>query len=359
MKAKKEARILIAAEWLRPSDDDWWFFSKVLKLNPGDMRPVLLGNGRLYNEKDRQSLPGHLLYILKTLWFALRLCFVCRRTDVLFTWNQLVALIPAAVFRLCRKSKPVVCQNFLYRPSASAAVDACRRLFYNYALGYRKFYLSVQSEELLHHYKKQGITLPPERCYAVKDCLPENRVPQRWVQAAVPDGANEGYVFTGGEANRNWKTVMDIARQLPDQAFVAVARKRFFDTRLAVPSNVTMHWDTTLEEYFALVAKSKMTLIAVKDELNPAGLLLLFDSIVLGKPVVATQTPFIAPYLGPCKSELSFTTATEAVQKIQRLQNASMAAEACRVLRRNLAEADSTTFVNVHLHQIYHVRVAN
>ncbi len=346
-------KIVIAADWLKNSDTDWWFYSNVVELNKGATEVVLIGNGKLYNQKDRNSTFGHIVYLLKNIVFSFKLIFSSRNGDIIFCWNQLPGLSIAVISRLFHLQRIVVCQNFLYRSSKSKYFDIFRNSIYNYALGYGKTFVSVQGPDLLAYYADHGLNFKNERFYFVPDCIPDGRVPEHIIRESRKTG--EDYIFTGGEANRDWELVMKIAQSLPHYKFRCVARKRFFDHNLSIPDNVKIYWDTSLNEYFTLLAKSKICLIPIKEVYNPAGLLLLFDSITLGKVPVATHTPFISAYLEEYSNCLCFKNVDEAIDRISKLYFSTELSQLPKSLNRKARSITPELFVSKHLDKLYRI----
>ncbi|MET0464115.1 MAG: hypothetical protein ABW007_13215 [Chitinophagaceae bacterium] len=357
-KITAQKRIWIAAEWLSDNDTQWWFFANMQKANQGDKQISLVGNAKWYNENDRKSLPGHMLYVFKTFCFAVRLTWVAKRNDIIFCWNQLPALIAATLLRLTFSKKKIVCQNFLFRNSGNRFADALRRSLYNFALKYKHLYLSLQNESLFDYYKDNcRLALKREKTYFIGDCLPDDRVPPTAASAVIPE--HKQYIFTGGEANRNWKLVMTIAQRLPEFQFYCVARKRFFDQQLNIPANVTMFWDTSLEQYFQLLLQCKVSFIPIKDPYNPAGLLLLFDSVLSGKAVLSSDTPFLSPYFGKYQERLVFSSAEDAVTKIKELYHAEDIAEVNAHLRKNIENQTPSAYCAQQLEKLYQLSEIN
>lgn len=350
MQAKSnKARLVIAADWLGDDDYNWWFSSAMKKVAAGNFEVKLLGNANWYNEADRNNILGHLKYVAKHFLFALKIQRSTQPADVLFAWNQLTALLLAAAFRFTGSGRRLICQNFLYRSSSSHLFDHMRRWLYNYAIGYKHIYFSLQHPDLLTHYQQCGLQIEGKRTYFVPDCVPVNRVPDEIIQAAKQVTARNNLVFTGGEANRNWQLVFDLAEQLPYLNFCCVARRRFFSFEKRLPKNLEMHFDLPLTGFFQLMSKCTIVLIPIKERDNPAGLLLLFDAAVMGKPILSSDTPYIRQFVADVADQVIFQNEKDAVEKLKRFSAA--ATQHDHLLQAILKKGSIAHYTDLHLKQ--------
>lgn len=125
----------------------------------------------------------------------------------------------------------------------------------------------------------------------------------------VPDTINEtiGFeqsnnfksqlIFTGGMNNRDWNMVIEIAKILGDFTFICIALKEDWDSYnfKEVPNNVTVLFNTSVEEYYRLLRKSKLVLLPLKED-KVSGLINITISAQFGIPCVVSKTTTSALY---------------------------------------------------------------
>lgn len=119
--------------------------------------------------------------------------------------------------------------------------------------------------------------------------------------AKFSDGS--GYVFSGGEAARDWETLFKAAELLPAIKFIIVARKKYFDNKLIVPHNVDVYFDTTEEKFYEFLKNSTIVVLTL-NSMAPAGLIVLIRAALMSKPIIATETPSISTYIKHLKTGL-------------------------------------------------------
>ena len=102
----------------------------------------------------------------------------------------------------------------------------------------------------------------------------------------------KGILFVGNDSNRSFETVIQLSRQLKEYEFTFVTNEIFEED---VGSNVTLHngsWgspalsDSELKE---LYQKSKLTIIPLKDTIQPSGQSVALQSMAAGTPVLITD----------------------------------------------------------------------
>jgi len=95
---------------------------------------------------------------------------------------------------------------------------------------------------------------------------------------------------------RDWETLFKACEEIPQIKFVCIARKKYFNQSLKIPGNVELHFDTDHDTFFNFMRNSSIVLIPLKSQL-PTGLIVLLESALMQKPVIATNTPSIANYI--------------------------------------------------------------
>lgn len=109
------------------------------------------------------------------------------------------------------------------------------------------------------------------------------------------DLVTEGdYLFAGGYSNRDYATVLECARLVPDQQFVIVAshlNKDFSDE--SVPINVRVFRDIDRDRFHGLLETSTAVIVPLKDDVGSSGQMVCIAAMRLCKPVIFASAPAI------------------------------------------------------------------
>jgi len=104
-----------------------------------------------------------------------------------------------------------------------------------------------------------------------------------------------GYVFCGGMNGRDWETLVKAAHLLPGIRFVIVGPGK--DTLGSnLPSNISYNYDIPFEEFLESVRHCSIVALPLNTE-APAGLIVLFLSALMCKPVITTDNATTKEYI--------------------------------------------------------------
>lgn len=160
--------------------------------------------------------------------------------------------------------------------------------------------------------------------YADRFGVPVERFPfMRWgvappIMAPLPRTIAGPYVAAlGGEA-RDFATLCDAAHRLPHVNFVMIVRPHSLDG-IVVPDNVTVNVNLPFAEAWSLVWHADASLIPLRSEQTPNGLVTLVGGMHLGKAQVVTDSAGFADYaqdgetalLVPARDSAAFAAAVE------------------------------------------------
>ncbi len=217
------------------------------------------------------------------------------RGGIVVAWNFIPGAFAAFVSRLRRHpGPPVVALNMIFHDKGWL-LNGIRSAVYRFAGGRNHLLLTANSEPLRRQYLDR-FGFGSDQVTVLHDAW------QPEYPTTRPSPADGGYVFSGGEAARDWQTLLSVARACPAIPFKIVARKmRWRETD--VPANVEVRFDTSEEEFYGLAAGARLVLLPLLDVVT-SGLTVLVRSALLGKPVLATRTPGTVPYFPAGCSEL-------------------------------------------------------
>jgi glycosyltransferase involved in cell wall biosynthesis len=96
---------------------------------------------------------------------------------------------------------------------------------------------------------------------------------------------DDGYVFSGGNSDRDYRTLIEAVRGLDIPLFIASSDQRLFEG-IDIPSNVTVKSISDLE-FRQKMASSRMTVVPIrKGLLRSPGQQTILNSMAMGKPTI-------------------------------------------------------------------------
>jgi glycosyltransferase involved in cell wall biosynthesis len=188
---------------------------------------------------------------------------------------------------LSKKRQPVIALNMIVH-NERFFIRFLRKLVYQAAFYLTQIKITVNSQEVREQYIKT-FGIRSENIFILHDAwLPNYKV-------SLPSIKDDEFVFSGGEAARDWETLLSVAAACPEIRFKVIARRISWNPRQNVPANVDVFFDTSEEEFYSMAARARLILLPLVDNF-PAGLIVLIRSILLGKMVISTNTPAIECY---------------------------------------------------------------
>lgn len=253
-----------------------------------------------YNIKNREIKWREILLWSDYLKLALRGIRIARRNDgaVVVACHSLVGVFVSLLSNPLSSTKrlPVIALNMIIRDKG-IWIRFIRWFFYRNAFLSDQFLVTVSASELRDQYIKQ-FKIKFQNISVLRDCHGPVSI------FSEPNIKGKDFVFSGGEADRDWHTLISVAKACPEIFFKVVARQRSWPRDLTVPSNVEVLFDTNQAEFYKLVSDSRIVLLPLMGTAT-AGLIVQKRSIKLGKLVIATNTPAtVAYYPHDCKDLL-------------------------------------------------------
>lgn len=172
---------------------------------------------------------------LYNIHLALRVLFHSIEENIVISWNFIVGAFIGFFCRIFFLKRTILSINMLSHERKNLN-KIIRRLVYNNAFKYPKFYATVNSEELIDSYSNTFV-FNKSHFFVLPDCIRHE-----YENALFTEG--NGKIFYGGEAIRDWIPLFNAAKLLPELKLIGIARKMVFDSKLEVPNNVEMYYDT-------------------------------------------------------------------------------------------------------------------
>jgi glycosyltransferase involved in cell wall biosynthesis len=240
-----------------------------------------------YNVKDESSSFGKIKMWMKYFRLAVSGIRKTNKHDVIVTDNFVIGALAAFFCQVFGYKRKIISLNMIAHQKGSLN-RMIRKVVYNRAFKYKTFWFSVNDQQLITEYSRQ-FKFPQNRIFVMHDSYYENDEKADYNEAG-------DYVFTGGDAYRDWKGVIQCAENLPGIQFIGVARQKYFPGSASLPGNLKMYFDTSSDEFYSLLRQSRMVFLPL-NSLAPCGLIVMMKAALLSKPVIITETPSTKNYI--------------------------------------------------------------
>jgi glycosyltransferase involved in cell wall biosynthesis len=276
--------IVLAVDW-RLTKKKFWLQSE-LQQNGFNVKVIGIPN---YDMRNRVVKWRKIILWTQYLVLGWRSVTSARRLDgVVISWNAIAGVFAAIISKKYGNRRPPIIALNLIAFKKSRIHNLLRRIIYQYAFNSDRVFITVNSSWLSDNYQTD-FGIKPSKIFVIND--PWDNVQEFFFPSRIDDN----YVFSGGEAARDWETLISVARLCPEISFKIVARKKDWDNNRILPSNVQLFFDTGADEFYDLAKSSRIVLLTLNSNIT-AGLIVLKKSIILGRPVMITRTPSVIPY---------------------------------------------------------------
>jgi len=279
--------------------------------------------GMADSKKNRTVKWRRILLFYNYINLAIRSLLHSKESDIIVSWNFIVGAFAGFFCKILFLKRTILSINMISNEKGFFN-KMVRKIVYNKAFNYPKFYATVNSEELIDSYSNNFI-INRAHFFLLPDCI-------RHEYENAPYSIGNKKVFCGGEAMRDWPTLFKAAKLLPSVKFVGVARRKLFDTKLEIPANVEMYYDTEPDFFYEQLKKSSLVALPLSTK-APAGLIVMIQAALLSKPIIITKTSSTLNYIENMRNGIlvSLGNETELAERIEYLTLNND-------VRRNLAE---------------------
>lgn len=150
--------------------------------------------------------------------------------------------------------------------------------------------------------------------------------------AAAPSAPVPGsYVFSVGQSNRDFTSLLHAAKDFPDKKFIIMARQ----IAEGAPPNVTfVNWGT-YENYMSYFVNAELIILPLKRHQHAAGLTTLFESWAVSKPVIVAATDAIKEFTKVKESTVLSYRPEDATDLSRQLKHAYSEPDILNVIAKN------------------------
>jgi hypothetical protein len=268
--------IILIVDWRTIPNDNFWLKTELQKLG----NQVELMSIPNYNDNNRIMKFGNYILWQKYFVTAIKAIKKSKEKDIIISWNFIIGAIAAFICRLLHLKKNIISINMIFHKNGLFN-DSVRKIIYNIAFRYPKFCFSLIDEKLIDYYSLY-FALPKTRIFFLQEVFNDSYEQRTFEET-------DDYVFSGGEAYRDWPNIIKCAEELPEINFVGVARFKKFPHDKLIPKNLKMYYDIPQDEFDTLMRKSRIVFLPL-NSLAPCGLIVLVKAALLSKPVIVTET---------------------------------------------------------------------
>jgi len=289
---------------------------RILSLYSKSNHAAWLKNVQIYRELDdeviknwRKNLPAMYRMRRELLW-AWRLFRLSRKYDVILTGSDRIGLFFGVAQRIFRRRRvPHIFLDFLINVSGGKFEGAIRRLFYRLAVNGASYTLVQRTCEVEAY--SRALNLPASRfCF-----VPYHTT----VFDAGLEVRNDGYIFAGGDSDRDYPLLIEAVRELPYRVIIAALRRHHF-ANIKIPENVEI---VTVKgtEFLDLAARASLIVVPLKKlPQHVGGEQTYANAMTMGKAVIVTDMD-ASDYIESGKSGIltpagDARTLRQAIQKV-------------------------------------------
>jgi len=113
----------------------------------------------------------------------------------------------------------------------------------------------------------------------------------------VHSARDDGYVFAGGGAGRDFATLIEALRDSPLRLRIVTFSPATLGWTGELPSNVDVEWTMPLPQFLDRLAGARIVVVPLRDGSSDFGQTTVVQALSLGKPVVATRSPGVVDYV--------------------------------------------------------------
>lgn len=108
---------------------------------------------------------------------------------------------------------------------------------------------------------------------------------------------DEGYVFAGGGAGRDFATLIEAMRDSDLPLRIVTFSPETLGWPGELPDNVKVEWTMPLPQFLERIAGARIVVVPLREGTSDFGQTTVLQALSLGKPVVATRSPGVVDYV--------------------------------------------------------------
>lgn len=275
-------------------NDKKWLIDELSKLHNGNVRSVSIK--KTLSILDRQGVKGKIQWRCICLWQAIRAAKYAQENDVIICWTQRSGLYVNKA--LMGKRVKLVSMNWL---TPSVHYLRHKQLLRSFVKNTRSL-IVVNTPESIEKWENKLKFSNQKKFLVIPDVYNDT------ISFTKPKVLKEKYCFTGGMNNRNWKLILNLAKNHRMLKFVCVALKNDFEKQIheEIPDNMDVYFDVPSNKYYDLMKNAYIVLLPLMDN-RVAGLININRAAQYGVPCMITKTAATEQYYNADTNHLLVT----------------------------------------------------
>ncbi|MGH9729969.1 MAG: glycosyltransferase [Candidatus Acidiferrales bacterium] len=215
----------------------------------------------------------------EALW-TWRLFWLSKKYDVILTCSDRIALFFGVAQRIFRRRRvPHIFLNFFIYQRGGRFGWALRRSICRLAIDGASYALVHRTMEIDAY--SRILDVPAQKFRFVPD--------HATVFNAEVDVRDDRYIFSGGDANRDYPFLIDAIKDLPYRVIIVTFQKNHFKD-VEIPKNIEIMAPVPKHRFLELMAHSSLIVVPLKNRLlHVGGRQTYLDAMTIGKPIIVTD----------------------------------------------------------------------
>lgn len=236
-----------------------------------------------------RALARHFSYFL----LALYTIFKRKYYKFIIFWQQFIGVYFSLIARVLNVKYPPALMMALIFKERKGVLGRLLKMIYNLAFQYKVImgaicYSSFELgyyQSLFPQVKNKFLFVPYGQSTEDISCCDN----------IDPNGGGKPYFFSGGVSNRDYLTLLSVAKNF-DFLFVIACKHRDIKG-VKIPPNVKVFYEVSLREFDKLLKKSFGVILLFKDPNISSGQIVLLKAMEFGKPIIVTRSAGVIDYV--------------------------------------------------------------
>lgn len=269
---------------------------------------------RMYMHGGMQKIASMLLSVTQ----AIRAIARSHKGEYVLCWNTTSGNLVNAAATLLHLDRRIVCMNWL-TPEPADIKSSLRRL----CAANPQVKILVNHRDAARQYRER-FEAANQKVKASFYWFPD--VYDDQVTFKTPSRTlNENgrfQCFTGGMNNRDWKMIVEIAKQVPEVDFACVCLREDWNSKVDIetPSNIRLYENLSLDEYYRIMGQSSLLLLPLVEN-RASGIINIIRCVQEGHLCCVTRYSFTEQYFSdsasPYLMDHDKDTWIEAIRRIE------------------------------------------
>lgn len=246
-----------------------------------------LSKGLDFEFKFETSPTDGSMKVLGWLWGVVKVLMVSKKNDAIICWFDFQAIICYWISLFLFMKREIVCINIMLKDKETIK-NRFVTFLYKKALQASNFKASVTSvayAEALN--KRLGISVKYD---LIRD------VYRDFYDVKYEGEIEKRTIFCGGRNGRDWRFIIQLAREMRDFSFVFVVSCQDYLSMKDLSSNVKVLVDVSYKEFMSEMCKAEVVCLPLNTD-APAGLIVLFQAAANEKNIITTKTLVTQEYV--------------------------------------------------------------